>query len=806
MLLAHRLFDQCLQSHQVVPGGSKAVHELAVLFRECCQVRGVSRYVGDPLNPQQPDSFGTSGRHVHAGDTFPGLTAARGDLDLLGTEALPDTVQALFDPGKTAFGGGQFRLGGAQGCSGFGGNALYGADIAPGDIGEGGHGKGAEHDHERDQDGPAGRSVTNSTLPSRSASVGNIHLTPDDMRGAAMCSTPGNKEYPGAPLTSPPGAFATLLMTNLRRIAIIAALVPAGLVLLVGIVYGVDRSTNGGEILGRVSVAGVDLGGLGREDAAALMAEIEADLASAPIEVTVAGHKFSLLPSDVGYDLDTDAILAEAFAIGRDREGEWPGQFSWWISHFGNDAEPLELLSTYDADAVAALISEWELEGIDAPPYAGNVEMAGYFVQWEHPSDGTGIDRITAASIIGEALEDPSRPAVELPTRALPPQLTAADIDAAVAKADRLLSGPVRLINQTFGTEIEIPRHVLADSLIIRMDTTTGPPTFDFTWTGDALRGYVEPRLKAHRTEATDARIVINDDDTVSIIPSARSRAPDLEVLVGEVSAAAASITRTGALAYDEGVEAEFSTADAEALGIREKISEFTTFHPCCAARVTNIQLIADAVDGAMVLPGETWSLNDHVGQRTLAKGYVRAGAIISGYVQCCDSDINIGGGTSQFTTTMYNAIFYAGLEDIYHMPHTMYFTRYPEGIEATLGYLSPDLVFRNNTENVVLIKTEHTDTSVTVKMFGDNGGIQVEAERSDRFNYTGPITRYEISDELCETSKEDGRVKESGSGGWSIRVYRHITYPDGEVTTDEWVWHYDGGFKVIEYNPAPCP
>jgi len=572
-----------------------------------------------------------------------------------------------------------------------------------------------------------------------------------------VCPTRGDKEYPGAPLTSLPGNFATLFMTNLRRIAIIAALVPAGLVLLVGIVYGVDRATNGGEVLGRVSVAGVDLGGLGREDATALMAELEADLASTPIEVTVAGHSFSLLPSDVGYDLDTDAILTEAFDIGRDREGKWLGQLAWWAGHFGNDAEPLELPSTYDADAVAALVSVWELEGIDDPPYTGNVEMAGYFVEWEHPNDGTGIDPISAASIIGDALVDPSRPAVELPSRTL----------------------PVLLINQTFGTEIEIPRHVLADSLVISMDTTTNPPSFDFSWTGDALRDYVEPRLKAHSTEASDARIVINDDDTVSIIPSARTRAPDLEVLVGEVSAAAASITRTGSLGYDEGVEADFSTADAEALGIRGKISEFTTFHACCAPRVTNIQLIADAVDGAMVLPGETWSLNDHVGQRTLAKGYVRAGAIISGYVQCCDSDINIGGGTSQFTTTMYNAIFYAGLEDVYHMPHTMYFTRYPEGIEATLGYPSPDLVFRNNTENVVLIKTEHTDTSITVKMFGDNGGIQVEAERSDRFFYTSPITRYEINDELdpcLYPDKENGYEKESGSGGWSIRVYRRTT------------------------------
>jgi hypothetical protein len=52
--------------------------------------------------------------------------------------------------------------------------------------------------------------------------------------------------------------------------------------------------------------------------------------------------------------------------------------------------------------------------------------------------------------------------------------------------------------------------------------------------------------------------------------------------------------------------------------------------------------------------------------------------------------------------------------------------------------------------------------------------------------------------------------VVESGGGGWSIRVYRHITYPEGHYampeggeTTEEWVWHYDGPFRVVEYNPA---
>ena len=173
------------------------------------------------------------------------------------------------------------------------------------------------------------------------------------------------------------------------KISIIAASIPVGLLLIVGMVFGIDRWTNTGEILGTVSVEGVDIGGLSEEDAAARLADLEETLASMPIDVTAAGHTFTLIPADVGYDIDTETMLAEAFTEGRD--GNWFGQIGWWFGHFGDDGTVLDLPSSYDPDAVAALITEWELEGIDDPPYVGNVEMIGYFVEYEYPRAGTGI-------------------------------------------------------------------------------------------------------------------------------------------------------------------------------------------------------------------------------------------------------------------------------------------------------------------------------------------------------------------------------------------------------------------------------
>ncbi|MEA3510409.1 MAG: cell wall-binding repeat-containing protein [Actinomycetota bacterium] len=196
------------------------------------------------------------------------------------------------------------------------------------------------------------------------------------------------------------------------------------------------------------------------------------------------------------------------------------------------------------------------------------------------------------------------------------------------------------------------------------------------------------------------------------------------------------------------------------------KVSQFTTYYTAGQPRVTNIHTIANATNGATVLAGETFSLNAHVGQRTVAKGYVAAPAIINGEVYCCDSPINIGGGTSQFATTLYNAVFFGGYEDVYHRPHSIWFSKYPMGREATLGWEGPDVKFHNDTSSPLTIKTLHTSTSVTVEFWGWNDGRRVTAGLSGN------------------ATTRDGGV---------VRVDRTITYADGTRKTQSW-WH--------RYNP----
>ena len=142
------------------------------------------------------------------------------------------------------------------------------------------------------------------------------------------------------------------------------------------------------------------------------------------------------------------------------------------------------------------------------------------------------------------------------------------------------------------------------------------------------------------------------------------------------------------------GAKAKFSTADAKKLGIKQVTGEFTTYFPYLPYRNVNIGRAAELINGTLLKPGEIFSLNGVVGERTAANGFTEGYIIEEGKFRK-----ELGGGVSQSATTTFNAMFFAGLKDIQHQPHTLFIDRYPPGREATVAWPSLDLKFQNDTQ-----------------------------------------------------------------------------------------------------------
>ncbi|MCB2224076.1 MAG: VanW family protein [Actinobacteria bacterium] len=607
-------------------------------------------------------------------------------------------------------------------------------------------------------------------------------------------------------------------MSRSLRITLIAAAVPVAIVLWATGVFAMDRVSNSGEVLGTVTVAGTDLGGLDEDEARATLEGLQEQLSTMPISVTVAGQTFSLLPSEVGFQIDVDAMLTEAMANGRD--GGVTGQFGWWLGNLGGgDPTQIHLVTGYSQNALYDVLDQWVTESIDNPAFEGGIEVVDGEVRALYPSTGLGIDKEESAGLVAAALVDLSRTPIELPTQVITPTRTNEELDAIVARIEAdaadLIDADITLSYLTPPVSVRFDQTLLAESLRARL-TDSESDDVELYFDADPLITYLLGIRDQIEQPPQDAEIVARWDEQVTIVPGRSQLLIDESKVSNAVLQAARSATKAGVFPFKEGDPPNLSTQEAEDLHVDGLLYRATTYFTpggdwMNQNRVKNIQRIAEEADGALVMPGDTFSLNDYVGQRTIEDGYFRAGAIIGPVVQCCDHPANIGGGVSQFTTTMYNAVFFSGLQDVEHTPHTLYFPRYPMGREATLGYPSPDLVFRNNTDAAVLIDTETGSDYVTVRFYGNNGGLEIEAGLSDQRDWVDPSDYYVANPAMDPDAEPEQTSK--GKAGFAVTVFRYITYPEGHPDkpeggqiTNTWVWRYDPFPNVFEVHPCKLP
>jgi hypothetical protein len=192
-------------------------------------------------------------------------------------------------------------------------------------------------------------------------------------------------------------------------------------------------------------------------------------------------------------------------------------------------------------------------------------------------------------------------------------------------------------------------------------------------------------------------------------------------------------------------------------------IGEFTTPLVAGQSRNVNIHRALDLIDGDVIAPGATYSLNAGIGPRTASRGFVTNGAIVGGDLVSAQ-----GGGVSQVGVTFLNAAWESGIEIRQFRPHSIYFQRYPMCRDATLGSGSLDVVVRNDSPNPIRIETAHTSRSATVRLIG-TPWASVRSSTSAPFNVSGDA--------------------------FSVTCRRTVTYPNGSSSTDNYSWRYTQGY-----------
>ena len=481
-------------------------------------------------------------------------------------------------------------------------------------------------------------------------------------------------------------------------------------------------------------------------------AEVRAADLERAVTVTVGGTSYDVRPAEA-LRLDPTATEQALWQAGRT---SFLGRLRQLV-----DPTPPQLLvdpvlvPRPQADAVAERLSV----RLPKPRRAQVVARGGFRIIPSRPGDAIDPQQLATslarAVLTGAHALSPSLTHVE-------PQLTTPAAEAAVAEAKTLVDEPVTLTfkGQELGT-------LQPARLVKLLRFRPAGDAFRVSFHPQRIAKAVEPMLEPWRTRAQNARFVV-DGARVRIRPSRPGLAVDGAWAADSVAAAAAASVHTASLRLKQ-IRADLTTAEADRLGIRERISTFTTdMGTSSSNRIHNVQLMARYIDGSVIEPGQTFSFNDRVGPRTVERGF-REGQMIVGSLLLP----SIGGGVCQTATTLFNNAFELGLPIVERHNHSFYISHYPMGRDATVSWGGPDFVFKNDLKTGILIKTSYTNSTLTFSFYGSDPKRRVLISTGQRTNWRPPQTTYALDPYAPRGSVRT--VPGSNQSGFDVIVTRKV-------------------------------
>ena len=524
-----------------------------------------------------------------------------------------------------------------------------------------------------------------------------------------------------------------------RKLIWLGAIAPVAAILLVVAAWAIDTGVAGGEVVRNVELAGSDIGGRNASELLEHIESLDAEMRSRPVHIVTPERTYETTAGEIGLSIDARRTARLALDVGR--SDPLPVRPLAWVAGF-LDPRGVEVRYDVDTETARSTVRALEGESLIAPQEPTIESFEGDPFRAVPGRPGSGIDAETLSGALEAAAADSAvdeAVSVSIRPTDLAPVLDDSVAEAAAATANEM-TGEIITVTASGRSFELVPRELRQLAEVSQMDEG-----ISVSLSTERVLEVLEAELGDLAVEPRSARFTVSGGQVV-LEPSVTglSCCP-VESAQTVVDAFAAGITSVEVQL--EEAEPELTTAEAEAYGIVEEVGSPGAFGPttrfaCCQNRVANIHRIADIVRGAVIPPGGTFSVNDFVGQRTVEKGFVSDGVIYDGVLTQ-----DVGGGVSQFATTLFNAALYAGLEFGEYQSHSLYISRYPRGHEATISFPNPDLQIKNSSPYGVMIWPEYTSTSITVRLFSTRHaevsvGEPTSSPQGNCTRWTTPRTR----------------------------------------------------------------
>ncbi|CAB4909193.1 unannotated protein [freshwater metagenome] len=569
-----------------------------------------------------------------------------------------------------------------------------------------------------------------------------------------------------------------------RRIALISAGVVGAVVIFVVIALaamgsGIPRGT---------TVLGVSIGGLSQSEATAVVEKEFASREKATITVSSGRKTFPISPADAGLSFDAAATVAQA------SDRTWNP--SALVSQFFTN-RTLDPVVVVDQAAMSAEVDSFATV-VDRPFIEPTIDMKALTPITVKGQTGKEINREAAAAAITQAFAT-GEDAVQVTTVETQPTVSDEALVAAKQLASQAVSAPVFIYVGTLKAKVGV--RAIARSLSFDAQNGALVPVLD----GAILHAAVAPKLESVETPGRDASFASVSGKTI-IVPSKVGKGVADEELSGAVVGVLAKSPPNRTVEVTVGMrEPALSTQGATDLDVQERLSTFTQNFPYAAYRKQNIGEAARRVNGSVVMPGETFSMNEAMKERTVANGYTVGFVIGQGGIFAQE----LGGGVSTATTTTWTAAYYAGMEPVQVIAHSIYISRYKAGLEATVAWGIFDMKFKNPYDTPVYIQASANSTSITVSFWGTPFYSDIKAEFGPRRDIKPFKTIYDES-ATC--------LGQGGMEGFAIDVDR-VFFKDGvEVKRQTMTTKYKPSPEVIcgkdkkvknpgsSFSPTPAP
>ncbi len=548
-----------------------------------------------------------------------------------------------------------------------------------------------------------------------------------------------------------------------------------------------DSLTALGRIHPGIKIAGVHVGGLTAGQARnRLTAKLHSALKE-PVQVSYLENSWQVTPDQFNTKVSIPKSVARAYAVGR--EG---GLIVRLQQRLACRLKPKKIALVYSADYKSISNFVNTMAGtIDKNPVDAGIKIEEGKASITPSQIGIKLDKPQAFALIKTKLVSLSSRNIEAPVTIMPVEITEENTKDALKAANEMMSSSLTLKyaetnwlvdSQDIGGLIEFRKTPANETKkVLKLQAELNP---------DKVKTYVNELAKDVNVDPQSAEFQV-DGEAVNILASKNGVKIDADAALSKMQKVLLSNPPREVLLTTRTVEPERTTEEAKAMGIKERVSVFTTSYSAGnVPRVNNIHLLSKDLDGTIIAPGKIFSFNGTIGPRTAEKGYKEAPTIVQGELVP-----SVGGGVCQVATTLFNAIFFAGYPVVSRQNHSFYIDHYPAGRDATVSWGGQDLKFKNDTETYLLIKTWCSSSTVTIGIYSTDYKTDVSCEATDFTNFQ-PFATKTTDDAGLPKGQQ---VTESGGiEGRDITVFRTVKRDDKVVRKDKFFSRYKPKQAVV--------